>query len=204
MQTGTISLPGYQLNEYQLVLVPHEDLRTRIMKLREEFGTAYKTGQTKYSKPQVTLALFQQHQLMEDRIINRLRNIGLGQYPFKVEIRDFGSFPSHTVFLQVCSKLPVQELVKHVRQDLGKLLKLDEEHKPHFLMEPYISVASRLKPWQYEKAWLEYSHRHFSAKFIADRMYLMKKGPADTGFRTIASFEFENLPVGVKQGELFG
>ncbi len=68
----------------------------------------------------------------------------------------------------------VQGLVKEVRQ-LQRLLKYDKDRKPHFIDEPFITIASRLQPWQYEQGWLEYSHRQFTGRFLADGMLLLKK-----------------------------
>jgi 2'-5' RNA ligase len=76
-------------------------------------------------------------------------------------------------------------------------------------MEPHLTIARKLQPWQYEKGWLEYSNRNFSGRFIADSMVLLKRPVADTieqraKYQTINRFEFQNMPVTTKQGELFG
>jgi len=203
MQQDIKHLPGYRVSEYQLVLVPHEELRSKITRTKEEFSEKYKTTFNHAGRAHLPLAYFTQYEMMEDRILNRLRNIGLGQYPFRVEFRDFGSFPGHTIFINVPTKVPVQDLVKHIRQDAQRLMKFDEEHKPHFIMEPHVSIGVKLKPWQYEKGWLEYSHRSFSGKFIADSMVLLKRPVGELKYRTLEVFSFQNLPVATRQGELF-
>ena len=146
---------------------------------------------------------FNQIEMMEERIVNRLKTISMGYHPFKVELKDFGSFPSHTIFINVTSKVPIQNLIKEVK-DAQKLMKLDNEHKPHFLDEPYIPIARKLLPWQYEKAWLEYSNRQFTGRFIADGMLLLKRREDQKAYQIVQRFEFMNLPVSTKQGELFG
>ena len=198
------SIPGYQPYEYALVLRPHEELSHRIIKVREHFSDQYKTEISKWTWPQVTLASFQQLRMMEDRLVNRFRTIAMGFPPFKVEMKDFGSFPSHTIFINVTSKLPVQNLVKMIRSDCQRLMKMDAEHKPFFIMDPYITVARKLKPWQYEKGWLEYSTRHFTGRFIANSMLLLKRPAGELKYHIVEKFSFQNLPVLTKQGELFG
>ena len=37
MQTVVNTIPGYRVYEYLLVLSPHEELRNRVMKVKEEF-----------------------------------------------------------------------------------------------------------------------------------------------------------------------
>lgn len=203
MEQDITKLPGYRVNDYQLVLVPHEELRAKITRTREEFSEKYKTTFIHPGRALLPLVYFTQYEMMEERILNRLANIALGQYPFKVELRDFAAFPSHTIYIQVLAKVPVQELVRNVRAEAQRLMKFDEEHKPHFISEPHISIGMKLKPWQYEKGWLEYSHRSFSGKFIADRMVLLKRPAGEVRFKPVQVFSFQNLPVATKQGELF-
>ncbi|HLZ16965.1 MAG TPA: hypothetical protein VKQ08_07990, partial [Cyclobacteriaceae bacterium] len=140
--------------------------------------------------------------LMEERIVQRLRTIAMGYCPFKVELKDFGSLPTHSIFINVTSKLPIRGLVTEIR-DVQRLMKLDKEHKPHFLDEPNMLIARKLLPWQYEKGWLEYSNRSFTGKFIADGMLLLKRRQGDFAWQIAERFVFQNLPVSTKQGELF-
>src|SRR5215831_2152848 len=91
-------LPGYRINEYLLVLSPHRELSDKITKVKEEFSEQYQTEFGKWGRPQLTLVNFVQYAMMEERIINRLRHVAMAHYPFKVELKDFGSFPSHTIF----------------------------------------------------------------------------------------------------------
>lgn len=210
METIINTIPGYRVYEYLLVLSPHEELWNRIMKVKEEFANDYKSDYAKWGKPHITLVNFVQHAMMEERIINRLRNVAMGFPPFKVELKDYGSFPSHTIYINVTSKLPVQNMVKSIRTESQRLMKLDNDNKPHFIMEPHLTIARKLKPWQYEKGWLEYSNKHFTSRFIANGMTLLRRLNVESPeghkmkYQTAATFEFQNLPVATKQGELFG
>ncbi len=203
MESIINTIPGYREYEYLLVLSPHEELWKRIMKVKEDFATAYKSDHARWGKPHITLVNFVQHAMLEERILNRLRNVAMGFPPFKVELKDFGSFPAHTIYINVTSKLPVQGLVKSIRTESQRLMKLNEDNKPHFIMEPHLTIARKLKPWQYEKGWLEYSQKHFTGRFIADGMTLLKRPVGEMKYRIAATFQFQNLPVATKQGELF-
>lgn len=209
MQAIINTIPGYRVYEYILVISPQEELWNRIMKVKEDFSTVYKLDNARWGKPQITIVNFHQYEMMEERIINRLRMIAMSYPPFKVELKDFGSFPSHTIYINITSKLPVQNLVKEIRTEGQRLMKLNDDKKPHFIMEPHITIARKLKPWQYEKGWLEYSNKHFTGRFIASSMTLLKR-PVDESdsnrmkYHTVQKFEFQNLPVTTKQGELFG
>lgn len=203
MQLTGVTLPGYRVYEYLLVLNPHEELRNRIMQVKKEFHEQYKTTSAG-SWPQITLVNFIQYEMMEERLINRLKVIGMSYPPFKVELKDFGSFPSHTIYINVTSKVPVQGLVKEIRSEAQRLMKLNDENKPHFILEPHLTIAGKLKPWQYEKGWLEYSNKNFMGRFIGDSMVLLKRPVGEMKYKAVMRFEFQNLPVSTKQGELFG
>jgi 2'',5'' RNA ligase family. len=202
MTPSVLTIPGYRMNEYLLVLNPHEDLRNRIMQVRKDFAEKYTTALIAGGRPHIALARFTQLEMMEERIVNRLKTVAMGYHPFKVELKDYGSFPSHTIFINVATRLPVQQLVREIRAS-QRLMKLDNEHKPHFIDEPYIVIARKLMPWQYEKGWLEYSHRHFTGRFIADSMLLLKRRAGDKAYQIVQRLEFMNLPVSIRQGELF-
>ena len=189
-------------NEYLLILNPHEELRNKIQQVKKEFYDAYQAPTALGGKPHVTLARFTQLALMEERIIQRLRAIAMGFCPFKVELKDYGSFPSHTIYIQVTSKLPIRGLLTEVR-DIQRLMKLDQDHRPYFIEEPHIPVARKLLPWQYEKGWQEYSNRSFTGRFIADGMLLLKRRGGEMAWQISERFTFQNLPVTTRQGQLF-
>jgi 2'-5' RNA ligase len=219
MQVSGITMPGYRVYEYLIVLDPHEELRHRINEVKKEFSEKYKASTVPKAfgsgKPHVTLVNFVQYELMEERLVNRLKTIAMGYYPIKVELKDYGSFPSHTIYINVTSKLPVQNLVKEIRTQAQRLMKLNDDNKPHFILEPYIPIARKLVPWQYEKSWLEYSNKHFTGRFIADGMLLLKRPAGENDlaygqaggqrmkYQVVERFQFQNLPVVTRQGDLF-
>jgi 2'-5' RNA ligase len=204
MKNVISSIPGYKVFEYLLVLNPHEELREKIMHVKKDFYDNYKASSALYGKPHIALVNYLQYEMFEERIVNRLHTIAMGFHPIKVELKDFGSFPSHTIYINIISKLPIQSLVKQVRSETQRLMKLDTDNKPHFILEPHLTIARKLLPWQYEKGWLEFSHKHFTGRFIADGMLLLKRPVGELKYQIVRRFEFQNLPVTTKQGELFG
>ena len=201
MDTNLLMLPGYRYAEYLLVLNPHEDLRNRIISIRKDFAEAFQTNGTATGKPHITLARFIVWEMMEEKIVNRMKIAAMGTPPFKVTMKDYGSFPSHTIFINVTTKLPVQQLVKDIKQ--AQRLMKSPDHDPYFISEPYIPVARKLNPAQYENGWRDYSQRSFTGSFIADAMLLLKKREGQKGYQILERLQFMNLPVSTKQGELF-
>jgi len=200
----TATIPGYQIYEYLLVLSPHRELWDKIVEVKKKFAEDYQSDHARWGKPHVTIANFVQYLMVEERLTNRLNTIAMGYPPFKVELRDFGSFPSHTIYINVVSKLPIQNLVKEVRKESQQLMKLNDDNKPHFILEPHLTIARKLQPWQYEKGWLEYSNKNFTGRFIADGMLLLRKSMDEKRYQIVKRFEFQNLPgTSFMQGNLF-
>src|SRR5215207_676357 len=136
MEVTGSTLPGYRVNEYLLVIQPHHDLAQRIMSVKQQFNDQYKVAGS-ITKPQLALASFTQYSMIEERILNRLRLVAMGITPFKVDLKNFGSFPSHTIYINVTSKIAVQGLIKEIRSQSQRLMKLNDENKPYFIMEPH-------------------------------------------------------------------
>jgi len=198
------SIPGYKVNEYLLVLNPHEDLRNKIMQVKKHFFDTYKAASAVYSRPHLTLVNFVQYQTLEERLLNTLKIIAMGYHPLNEELKDYESFPAHTIYINVTSKLPIQNLIKQIRSEAQQLMHLNKEHRAHFIMEPYVTIARKLQPWQFEKGWLEYSNKQFTGRFIADAMLLLKRPVGQIKYEIVQRFEFKNLPVTTTQGALFG
>ena len=191
---------GY--NEYLLVLKPHEELWNKILNVKKEFHDAYKAPTALWGKQYLPLVSFLQREIIEEKMINSLKIVAKSYHPFKIELKDFGSFPSHTIYLNVETRQTIKNLVKEIKP-MRQFMKADKEHKPYFLDNPHFTIAGKLLPWQYEQGWREYSQKHFTGRFMADNMLLLKKVEG-RGRQIVQRFEFMNLPVSTKQGELFG
>ena len=201
MKTTLLTLPGYRVCEYLLALKPSDDLVEKIAGVKNNFFEEYKTESAKWSKPHITLIKFSQLLMMEDRIVNKLKTLAMSMMPFKVELNNFGSFPSHTIYINIESKASVQKLVKHLKP-AQSLLKT-KDTKPHFIDNFYITIARQISQDQYEKAWLEYQHLSFSGKFIAENMLLLRRPEGTKSYQQVQTFDFLNLPVVSTQGSLF-
>jgi len=188
--------------EYLLVLQPHEALWEEIESIKKKFKADYKFNEIKVGLPHITLAMFKQFPVAESRIVQSLHNNAKTISPFKIELKDFGSFPAHTIYINIVSKVPIMNAVKILRQTAQKFMKMDKDNKPFFITEPHLTIARKLQPWQYEKAWLEYEKAHFHGRFITDHALLLKRKPGDY-YRPVKKFAFEGVKEEMKQAELF-
>ena len=195
-------IPGYIYNQYQLILKPNEDLCDKIIQVKKEFSEKYKVTKTHFLPPHILLARFVQFEMREPQIINRLKSIASQFHPFKIDLKDYGSLPTHSIFLNVESKQQIQNLLRELKT-AQQLMTLNKENKVHFIDHFFITVANKLLPWQYEKGWLDYGNRHFSGGFISQKMMLMKRRIEGGKYKVVKEFELMNLPTVSKQGRLF-
>jgi 2'-5' RNA ligase len=187
--------PGYPAGEYLVVIQPAEDLCEKINTIKRAFAEKYEMPVYSYSNSNITLLRFSQYEMMEDRIIRSLRSVAASNISFKIELADFGSLPTHTIYIKVLNSPHIAHLVKELKQ-VQKLVKPDKDHKPHFITEPYVMVAAKLLPWQYEKGWLEYSNSHFTSSFITEQILLLKRNKNQKKYQIVEKFRFsgQQLP----------
>ncbi len=190
------------LNEYLLVLQPHEALWDDITSIKKKFETDFRFEHIKVGLPHITLAMFKQFPAAESRIVQALRNNARTLSPLKIELKGFGSFPSHTIFINIVSKVPIMNAVKTLRQNAQTFMRINKDNKPFFITDPHLTIARKLQPWQYEKSWLQYQQADFHGRFIADYALLLKRN-AGGNYKQVEKFMFEGIKEEVTQASLF-
>jgi hypothetical protein len=78
------------------------------------------------------------------------------------------------------------------------------DHDPHFINEPHLLIAQKLKPFQFTRMWMDCEHTQFTGRFMATSMVLMKRSIVSNQYEEVRRFEFASLAHSVKQGTLFG
>ena len=194
-------MPGYRVNEYLLVLDIPEVLRHKIERARKDLLEKYLIVQPATGRPHVALARFVLPEMLEEKMLYRLQVIAMAEKPFLVELKDYGSYPMHSIYINIANQQRVLELIKSLKQ--ARRLMKQGEQDPHFLQDPAIPLAGRIDKKIYVEAMKEYSHKHFSGKFVADAMLLLKRKAGEKKYMVLRRMEFQNLPVNAAQGNLF-
>ena len=203
MNTKLINqIPGYNYNEYKIVLRPNEDLASKIVEIKKTFSDKFKTGFSNSSIITIPLVSFVQLEMKEKQVLNNLQAIADHYRPFKVNLKDFGSLPTHSIFISIESRQQVLNLVKELKS-AQQWMQPDRENKAHFINNPFITIASKLLPWQFEKGWLEYKNHYFTGSFMADEMVLMKRKIGTFKFHVVKRFTFNDIKKDALQTELF-
>lgn len=193
----------YGLYEYLLVLNPDEKESRKVSAEKQYYFSKYKASTAIYGKPHITLANFLYIEKFEKMVIQDLRKVATTTCPINVEMKDYGNFSPHTIFINVITEAPIQNLVKRIRIKTNKVLTLDPENKPRFIMKPHVTIARKLLPWQYEQSSIEYSERSYSGMFVADKMLLLKRQIGEQKYQLIGEFFFNGLNGPAIQPGLF-
>lgn len=199
---GTDILSGYATASYLMVIEPHVSLQAEILHLKKEFAEKYDCPAAATGKPNISLLRFEQFEMMEQKIIRRAEQVVRAQKSFLVEMNGFGSYPTHSIFINLTTKNAILELLKSFRP-MQHLLKIDKERKPHFITDPHIAIARKLLPWQYEKGWLEMCNTHFNGKCMVNQLLLLRKRADEKVYATVKRLQLLDVKETVIQGELF-
>lgn len=198
----TDMLASYAIAEYTLAIEPPAALVEKIKAVKKQFAEKYDCPSALKSRSQIVLIRFQQYEMLEQKILHRLQVQAAAQHSFIVELTDFESLPTHSIFIHIRTKTQITELVKSFRP-MQQLLKIDKDRKPHFITDPYINIAVKLLPWQYEKGWLELSNTHFSGRFVAEQLVLLRRRAGEGKYETLKKFQLLNERITITQGALF-
>lgn len=196
------SLPGYQVNEYQLVMAIPDAVKEKIRRVRTVFSAQFAVGTGSGAAVMLPLLKFRQRMVLEERVRISLQQIVSGWKPVQVNLQDYGSLPTHSIFIPVSSRQVWQPMIRDLKT-ISSLLRPDKEQQPFFVAEPVINLGTRLPPGVFEKAWKQYSHKQFTAQFRAEACLLLKRKNGETHWQILQRFEWRNLPIGVQQASLF-
>ena len=201
MNNPSVSMPGYRINEYRLAIPLSPDMQEKIMHIRTGLHEKYRVALPFQLKPGLTILHCYAYEGMEAKLLERIQQVAMRIQSFKVELQNFSAYPSHTVYVNVLTKSPFNDLVKELK--IIKSITRVPEHDPQFIKEPHLIIAQKLKPFQFTRMWLDCEHTSFTGRFIADHMVLVKRNELTPRYEVVRPFKFSGLAMGVKQGALF-
>ena len=200
--SDTIHAPAFKIGEYRLILPLSEALQESVMALRKELHEKCRVSLPFELKPHLTILHCHAFEGMEAKLAEKIQQVATRNKTFKVELQDFAAYPSHTIYIHVATRSPFNELAKELKR-VRPLTKIPD-HEPHFINEPHLVMAQRLKINQFTQMWKQCEHTPFTGKFLASSMVLMKRSEYNSRYKAIRQFDFASLASSVKQGTLFG
>ena len=189
------------LNEYLLILTIPDVVEEKIMQVKNEFSERYKASFA-LNKPHIKLNTFTQYPTCEMRIVRKLRSIASAFDKIKIDLNGYASFPTHTIYINVDSRLSILKLVENIRMHTQQYMKPDKNMKPFFTTTPHLTISKGLTNQQYKEGWKWLQNHHFKSTFYASSMRLLKR-PLGGKYKLVEQFVFEKTKIEMHQGLLF-
>ena len=200
--SNALLIPGHRITEYRLIVPLSEALQQTVMGIRKELHDRYRIPLPFHLKPSLTILHCHAYEGMEAKLIERMQQVATRSSPFKVELENFAAYPSHTIYIHVPTRSPFNELCKELK--VVKSLTKVPDHDPHFINEPHLLIAQKLKPFQFTRMWMDCEHTVFTGRFMANSLVFMKRSSINNQYEEVRRFELASLAHSVKQGTLFG
>jgi 2'-5' RNA ligase len=200
--SNTLVMPGYRIAEYRLIIPLSEALQQTVTQVRKDLHDRYRIPMPFELKPSLTILHCHAYEGMEAKLVERMQQVATRHSSFKVELQNFAAYPSHTIYIHVPTRSPFNDLCKELK--VVKSLTKVPDHDPHFINEPHLLIAQKLKPFQFTRMWMDCEHTQFTGRFMANSMVLLKRSVANNQYEEVRQFEFASLAHFVKQGTLFG
>lgn len=196
-------LPGYEVYEYFLIISLPVVLQEEILGLRKKFHAAFHTNHSIKGRPSLALAHFLQYEAVQEKVLNLFKTIAALCPPLDISFQNFGSFPTHSIFVRVNEISGIHQLAKEIRLKAKRNLQVNSQTKPMIMQEPHVGIVRKLTPEIYEQSWSKYRDALFKAGFRANEMILLRRPPGLKSWQMIERFEFLNKSLPVTQGTLF-
>lgn len=193
-----ISLPF----EYLLIISPDKNTSQKLAAIKQHFKQVYKCRFAAHLKPHITLIRFFQYQEWESAIKKEFQSFSDRIPPVRIELADFGQFPTHTIYVDVKNREPIQKIVDGMASQSWDWLKPVGKFKPYFSTKPHMTIARRMTGEQFRRGWEDWKDKHFEAVFEAPEMVLLKKQWNQEGkpigpYKEVAKFSFRKEKEGM-------
>jgi 2'-5' RNA ligase len=203
MKLKGTTIPGIAIYEYFLMITIPDRIQEMVLRLREEFSEQFKNDYSIKGRPGVALAHFLQYEMKQAGILTRLQTIASLTQPFDICLGGFGSFPTHSIFIEPTIHAAVYELVSVINKDVKRSLQLNAETKPMIILHPHVGIVRKLSPQLYERSWPGYQHRSFDETFHTKDMILLRRPLGTKTWQRVYTLEFQGLKPPSVQATLF-
>ncbi|HTQ63639.1 MAG TPA: 2'-5' RNA ligase family protein [Puia sp.] len=163
---------------YFIAVLATPEVASAVISIKQEFADRFESSYALKPPPHITLqSPFWMHHKNEENLKQALTVFFSRMPPFKVQCRNFGSFPSGknpVIFIQPLENKILDTIHKNLMLFLREL-GFSEERTP-LKFHPHMTVAYRdLTLDNFQKAWPEFEQRHFEADFNVDKIYLLRQ-----------------------------
>ena len=165
-----------EIFRYLIVISPSQEMIGEIAQLKQKIFEAIGTYRGDRSIAHMTL-LFAYLPIEYEAAL--VEGIGKGvdaHRSMELQYEGFHHFPDRSgIFIEPMEKAPVIELQRSIRQDLQGDKRL-KRLGIHPTTQPMIHIARKLKPGQFDPAWLALAPHEFDRSEVVDEVILLRSG----------------------------
>lgn len=175
MTIACSGMPGYRVNQYRLIMLPQESMAQKILQLRRAAANYFPEAKVLMNRPYIGLADFMQYEMMEERLQYRLRCIAMEQQAFRLRIQGWELTAQQSLTLHLPDAEPIMQLVAQIRFEARRLMKLNDQVKPHFAQRPSLPIIHQIPEQLLGAVEKRYARKKIEGSLTADAMLLLKR-----------------------------
>ncbi len=161
---------------YFIASVPPSPYFEEVLKFKNHFKTKYQSKAALNSPPHITLHMpFEWKVKAQEKLISSLETFFKVEAPVEVTLKNFGSFSSRVIFVNVINSESLDAMQKRLTQHCKRTLNLfnaDYQDRP---FHAHMTVAFRdLKKQAFELAWQEFKTKTFEGHYATNQISLLK------------------------------
>lgn len=160
---------------YFIALIPPEPLREQIQQLKLEVAEKFESSHSLNAPPHITL--ISPFRISHDKISGLqsiLKVYAQGHYPFRVQLKNFATFPPRVIFIDV----KITDTLRQFQSKLEQIIRTDYAFGYNYQerpFHPHVTLAFKdLSKENFYKAWDEFEDRNINEDFLAARLHLLK------------------------------
>lgn len=163
------------MDQYFIALLPPDDLREQIKRIKEEIKDKYQSAKALRLPAHITLqAPFQLEEERLPHVLKVLEEFAATEESFEIDLAGFGAFPPRVLFIEIENPAPLKHLHKALQEVMLQIIPVEEGRKNQ-KFHPHITVATRdLRQKEFHRAWEEFQIRDFSASFTAHSLTIFR------------------------------
>jgi 2'-5' RNA ligase len=164
-------------NRYFIALVPPQPLFDEVMTFKYHFKNHYGSKSALNTPPHITLrSPFEIGMEKEQVLVEALQQLSSTLAHVDIELKDFGCFSPHVIFIQVMPSDHLSQLQYRISEFCGNelgLYKVNNETESSF--HPHMTIGFRdLTKSSFAFAWTEFEKKKFDGAFLAEQFCLLK------------------------------
>jgi 2'-5' RNA ligase len=166
--------PG--ISKYFIAIVPPSPVLEQAWKWKEHFKTQFDSRAALNSPPHITLHMpFEWKSEKEEKLIEKLHAFSQTQSAFHLELKNFGCFPPHVIFIQVEPSQALTGLQSSLERFCKTELNLFNANRFDKPFHPHLTVAFRdLKKSVFPSAWGSVKELNFAEVCAIENFSLLQ------------------------------